>query len=97
MSSFFRKLRWLTQRSSREAELREELQFHLEEEAERHKEDGLLESEAQRAAKRELGNLCLVEETTRAEWGWVRSEQVVRDAGYWLRCAKSVVIERSRP
>jgi hypothetical protein len=30
--SFFRKLRWLTRRSEKEAELREELQFHLEEE-----------------------------------------------------------------
>ena len=34
MNSFFRKLRWLTRRSDKEAELREELQFHLEEEAE---------------------------------------------------------------
>ena len=34
MNSFFRKLRWLTQRPDREAQLREELQFHLEEEAE---------------------------------------------------------------
>ena len=29
MNSFFRKLRWLTRRSDKEAELREELQFHL--------------------------------------------------------------------
>jgi hypothetical protein len=35
MNSFFRKLRWLTERHNKEAELREELQFHLEEEAER--------------------------------------------------------------
>ena len=40
MNSFFRKLRWLTQRSEKEAELREELQFHLEEEAEQRQEDG---------------------------------------------------------
>ena len=36
-NSFFRKLRWLTQRPDKEAELREELQFHLMEEAERRK------------------------------------------------------------
>ena len=30
MNSFFVKLRWWTQRSDKEAELREELQFHLE-------------------------------------------------------------------
>ena len=33
MNSFFRKLRWWTQRATKEAELREELQFHLEQEA----------------------------------------------------------------
>jgi hypothetical protein len=33
MTSFFRKLRWLTRHPSKEAELQEELQFHLEEEA----------------------------------------------------------------
>ncbi len=46
MNSFFRKLRWLTQRSDKDAELREELQFHLEEEAEQRQEDGLAEDEA---------------------------------------------------
>ena len=34
MNAFFRKLRWLTRRSDKEAELQEELRFHLEEEAE---------------------------------------------------------------
>ena len=78
MNSFLRKLRWLTQRSDREAELREELQFHLDEEAEQRLGD-------QEAARRELGNLALVEENTRAAWGWTRLEQLARDAGYGLR------------
>ena len=43
MNSFFRKLRWLTQRPGKEAELREELQFHLAEEAEERRADGLSE------------------------------------------------------
>ena len=85
MNSFFRKLRWLAQRSDKEAELREELQFHLEEEAEQGQEDGLAEDEARWAAHRELGNLALVEEDTRAAWGWTRLEQLARDAGYGLR------------
>jgi MacB-like periplasmic core domain len=85
MNSFFRKLRWLAQRSDREAELHEEIQFHLEEEVERCQEDGLAEEEAQWAARRELGNLALVAEDTRAEWGWTRLEQLARDAGYGLR------------
>ena len=85
MNSFFRKLRWLTQRSGKEAELREELQFHLDEEAEERQEEGLTDDEARWAARRELGNLALVEENTRAAWGWMRLEQFARDAAYGLR------------
>jgi predicted permease len=85
MNSFFRKLRWLTQRSDKEAELREELRFHLEEEAEQRQQDGLAEDEARWAGHRELGNLALVEENTRVAWGWTRVEQFARDAGYGLR------------
>jgi putative ABC transport system permease protein len=85
MNSFFRKLRWLTQRSAKEAELNEELQFHLEEEAEQRQEDGLSEDNARWAARRELGNLVLVKENARRAWGWTRLEQFALDAGYGLR------------
>jgi len=85
MNSFFRKLRWLTRRSDKESELREELQFHLKEEAEDREEDGLTKDEARWAAHRELGSLVLVEENARAAWGWTRLEQVARDAAYGLR------------
>ncbi|MBI4907732.1 MAG: ABC transporter permease [Acidobacteria bacterium] len=85
MNSFFRKLRWLTRRSGKEAELKEELQFHLEEEAKQRQEDGLTEDKARWAARRELGNLLVVEENTRAAWGWTRLEQLAFDAGYGLR------------
>jgi putative ABC transport system permease protein len=88
MNSFLRKLRWLAQRSDKEAELREELQFHLEEEAEQRQKEGLPEDEARWAAHRELGNLALVEENTRAAWGWARLEQLARDASYGLRQLK---------
>jgi predicted permease len=85
MSSFFRKLRWLTRRPDKEVELREELQFHLEEETQQRQEDGLETGEARRAAHRELGNLALIEEDTRAAWGWRYFEQFARDAGYGMR------------
>jgi len=85
MNSFFRKLRWLTRRSDKESELREELQFHLKEEAEDREQDGLTKDEARWAAHCELGSLVLVEENARAAWGWTRLEQLVRDASYGLR------------
>ena len=75
MSSFFRKLTWLALRRQKEAELREELQFHLEAEAEERRADGLTEEEAGYAARRDLGNYTLVEEDTRVAWRWTLLEQ----------------------
>lgn len=80
-----RKLRWLIRRSDKDAELREELQFHLDEDADAREGDGLSADEARWAARRELGNLTLIEEYTRAAWGWVRLEQLGRDATYGMR------------
>jgi len=85
MRSFFRRLRWLTQRSRKEAELREELEFHLEEEAEQHQAEGLAEEQARWAARRELGNLTLLQEDTRATWTWTFVEQLAQDTRYGLR------------
>jgi predicted permease len=85
VKSFFRKLGWLMRRSARDAELREELQFHLDEDADERREDGLTEDDARRAARRELGNLALVQEDTRAAWGWTRLEQLARDLNFGFR------------
>ena len=85
MNSFFYKLRWLTRRADKEAELREELQFHLDQEEQQRQDDGLVDREARWTAQRELGNVTLVEENVRAAWGWTRVEQFARDAGYGLR------------
>ena len=76
MNSFFRKLRWLAQRHDREAELREEIQFHLDEDAEELQERGLTEDDARWAARREFGNVARVQEFARGEWGWTRSYEV---------------------
>jgi hypothetical protein len=85
MNSFFRKLLWLTQRRDKRAELRMELQFRLEEVAEERQEHGVAKDEARWAARREFGNVSLVEEAARDEWGWTRLEQLVRDAVSGLR------------
>ncbi len=85
MRSFFRKLRWLMRRPEREAELREEIQFHLEEEAGENESRGLTGDAAMRAARRELGNRALVEEDTRATWTWTFWEHLAQDIRYGLR------------
>jgi hypothetical protein len=75
----------LTQRRNKEAELREELNFHLEEDAEQRQEEGLPHEEARWAARRELGNLGLLQENTRAAWGWSILEQLGQDLRYAFR------------
>jgi predicted permease len=85
MSSFFRKLSWLTQRRRKEDELRDELQFHLNEEAEQHQAEGLAMEEARRAASRDLGNITLLKENTRAMWTWTLWEQLMQDLRYAVR------------
>ena len=85
MTSFFRKLSWLLRRRSKEAELQDELRFHLEEEAEERGAGGLRNEEAMRAARRDLGNLTLIQENTRAAWGWTFWEQLVQDLRYARR------------
>jgi macrolide transport system ATP-binding/permease protein len=85
MTSFFRKIRWLIERPGKDAELQEELQFHLEEEAGERQAQGLAGEEARCAARRELGNLALVQEDTRAMWAWTFWEQLAQDTRYGLR------------
>jgi predicted permease len=85
MRTFIRKLLWLAQRRRKEADLREELQFHLEEDAEERQEDGLPLEQARWAARRELGNVTLLEEHVRSVWTWTFWEQVIQDLRYALR------------
>src|ERR1051325_11514384 len=82
MGTFFRKLRWLTHRDRKEYELRAELQFHLEEDADERGERSTRESDAMLAARRELGNLTAIRESTRDAWGWRWWEQLVQDIRY---------------
>lgn len=85
MSSFFRKLGWLSARRRKEEELRTELQFHLDEEAEEIQGRGAVAEEAHIRARRELGNVTLVSESTRAAWSFTWLEQFLQDVRYALR------------
>ena len=85
MNSFFRKLTWLARRRDKEAELREELQFHLDEETGERGAAGLDAEQARLAARRDLGNLTRVQEDARAAWSWDLLEQLVQDIRYALR------------
>jgi macrolide transport system ATP-binding/permease protein len=83
--SFIRKFIWMSQRRRKEAEIQEELKFHLEEEAAEREQEGMAPEQAKWAARRELGNVTLLQEHVRAVWIWTLLEQFVQDLRYALR------------
>jgi predicted permease len=66
-------------------ELSEELRAHLHMAIADRMERGESEEEARRNAMRELGNVPLIEDVTRAMWGGVWLERVLQDVRYALR------------
>ena len=78
MSWLFRKLMWCVQRRQKEDEFREELQFHLEEEADERRSEGMSEDQALRAARVDLGNVAMLREDIRTLWTWTFFEQLAR-------------------
>ena len=90
MIPFVRKLQWLLRRRRKEAELLEEIAFHLQEEADERQADGMKELDARWAARRELGNVAHIQEETREAWGWTFLEQLGHDLRYsWRSMAAS--------
>jgi predicted permease len=85
MKSLWRRIRYLVNRRRREAEIDEELMFHLAEEAEERRDAGLPESEAARVARVSLGNITLVKEDVRSAWGLGIVETGMQDVRIALR------------
>ena len=69
----------------REKELEEEVRSHLKLSAQARVEHGAETREAERAARREFGNVELVKEVTRDVWGWRWLRDVAEDARYGMR------------
>lgn len=85
MNAFLHKLRYLFNRRSKEQDLRDELQFHLEEDAEERRAGGHPLDDARLAAKRSFGNVARIGEETRDAWTWTYLEQLLQDCRYALR------------
>ena len=73
---------WFTKRKD---ELDEELRAHLRMAVADRMARGEPEAEARRNATREIGNIPLIEDLTRAMWGGVLLERVIQDVKYALR------------
>ncbi len=82
---FLARCRALWARRRKEAELDEEIRFHLAEEAEERVTDGVAPAQAVSAARRDFGNVALVREATREVWGWGFAERLIQDFRYALR------------
>ena len=81
-------MNWLRQLFSRgrlNRELSEEIQAHLDEKVEELVADGMSRDEAMRSARREFGNVGLIEEDCREVWAWPSVEDVFFDIRYALR------------
>src|SRR5262245_34540382 len=73
---------WLKQilsRRRRYDELADSIRHHLEEKIEDLMEEGLSREEATRKARREFGNVTLIEERSREVWQWPRLESLIQD------------------
>ena len=81
-------MRWLKQlflRRKLYGELSEEIRAHLEEKVEELVAGGMLRKEAEYAARREFGNVTLLEEEARETWRWGFLEDLFTDVRYGLR------------
>ena len=88
MRDWFRRVLPYLGRRQADADLREELRFHVELEREQLRDAGVPDDEADRAAQRRLGNATLIRERTRDVWGWRWLDDLGRDARHTLRALR---------
>jgi predicted permease len=79
---WLKQLRW---RRRHYDELAESIREHLEEKKEELMEAGMPAEQAERAARREFGNVTLIEECSREVWQWPRFETLLRDVRIAVR------------
>jgi predicted permease len=87
-----RRLRALLLRSRENADLDDEIRFHLDEETRERLADGLSQNEARLAARRDFGNVTLVREASRDAWGWAWLERLGQDLRYALRTLRATPV-----
>ena len=81
-------MQWLVQLFSRRRrydDLAISIQEHIAERAEELMEGGMPRVEAEQAARREFGNVSLIEQRSREAWQWQTLESIVADVRFALR------------
>src|SRR5712672_779499 len=83
---------WLKQLFSRRrfyGELSLEIREHIDERIEELVAEGMPKKEAAEAARREFGNMTLIEEDSRAIWQWPTAESFLSDVRYGVRMLRA--------
>src|SRR5260370_35957441 len=75
----------LSSRRRRYEDLSASIQEHIDEKIEELMEAGIPREEAMRAARREFGNVALIEQRGREAWQWPRTESVWADVKFAMR------------
>src|SRR5579864_1252566 len=81
-------MNWINRIFSRRGiygDLSEEIREHLEEKIEELVAEGMSRKDAEAAARKEFGNVTLLEERGREVWQWPRLESFFADVRYGLR------------
>src|SRR6266404_4659996 len=73
------------QHRNKQEELAQELQGHLQMAVSERIERGESVTEAAQSARREFGNVDLVQQVTRDQWGWLWLEELIQDLRYGAR------------
>src|ERR1700730_1208034 len=73
------------QKQNAQRDLEEELHSHLELAKRDRIDRGESPEQAERSARREFGNVALVEHVTRDQWGWIWIENLLQDLRYGAR------------
>jgi putative ABC transport system permease protein len=81
----WRRVRWLGRRNEVERGLAEEIRFHIDRQTEKNVRAGMTPDEARRQALIKFGGMDRAKESTRDQFRFVSSEDVVRDIRYGAR------------
>src|SRR5207249_4287398 len=85
LAEFWRRVVFLFRRRQFEADLDEELRFHLDMKTEAYRSAGAGSREARFAAMKRLGNAGVLKERSREMWGWAWLEALAQDTRYAFR------------
>ncbi len=84
LASFFVRLRGMVNRPAADADLDDELRYHLERETERNIANGMSPGDARDAARRAFGNPTVHAESARDPMRWMLLEELRQDTAYAL-------------